>query len=43
VLCRDRELRLKEKAFRLEEEREIKEFMLMDISQLDEDDQEYVR
>jgi hypothetical protein len=30
-------LRLREKALRLEEEREIKEFMLMDISHLDEE------
>jgi len=34
-------LRLREKALRLEEEREIKEFMLMDISHLEEDGQEY--
>jgi hypothetical protein len=43
VRLKDRELRLKEKALWLEEEREIKEFMLMDISHLDEDGQEYVR
>jgi len=40
---RDGELRLREKALRMKEEREIKELMLMDISQLDEDGQEYVR
>jgi hypothetical protein len=43
VRLKDRELRLKEKALWLEEEREIKEFMLMDINHLDEDGQEYVR
>jgi hypothetical protein len=43
VRLRDGELRLREKALRMKEEREIKELMLMDISQLDEDGQEYVR
>jgi hypothetical protein len=43
VRLKDRELRLKEKALWLEEEREIKESMLMDINHLDEDGQEYVR
>jgi hypothetical protein len=42
VRLRERELRLREKTLRLEEEREIKEFMLLDISQLDEDGKEYV-
>ncbi|XP_062157069.1 glutathione S-transferase T3-like [Alnus glutinosa] len=43
VRLRERELRLRKKTLRLEEEREIKEFMLLDISQLDEDGKEYVR
>jgi hypothetical protein len=34
---------IEKKLLWLEEEREIKEFILMDISQLDEDGQEYVR
>jgi hypothetical protein len=41
VRLRDEEVRLREKSLRLEEEREIKEFMLMDISHLEEDGQEY--
>jgi len=34
---------LREKALRLKEEREEKEFMFMDTSHLNEDGQEYVR
>jgi hypothetical protein len=42
VCLKEGELCLREKELRLEEEREIKEFILMDISYLDEDGREYV-
>jgi len=41
-LLKKEELRLQERAIRLKEEKEEKEFMFMDTSILDEDGQEYI-